>query len=288
MNIIKLIKEEINLIKEYITKNEVYLKDYFSMSDEQKKSNLPHEYYYFFEDFLYDEDIDFEMSKEIKKSNYEDEPEEEVNMFDGYDLEFIWWLENNNKELYDKYSDWLFEKINNNTLDIPDWEYPAWSYFDNSPQLIKNQWLIHFTDDATSIAEEGFKYGVDEIDKLGLTTQLGDFEKKYGGYNFSYTLSDFPRYARGGSRSGEYKYGNECVIFRASGIKIYHYGDEEPQVIFYGNTATNIIPIVEGETEKYGIYNNKTNRLLFENEKLERVVKWIVDNYTQYRKYLTY
>jgi hypothetical protein len=204
-------------------------------------------------------------------------------MFDS-EMELVTWLESNNKELYNQFADYLYEKIKNSTLPINDSDYPAWSYFDDSPELIKNQWLIHFTDDADSIVREGFKYGVDDMTKLGLTTHLGEFDKKYGGYNFAYLLSDFPRYGRRSYvHGGGYKYGKEAVVFNASGIKLWHYGDEEPQVIFYGNTAKNIIPITKGENTDWSI-RDKNGRILFENDKLERVVDWLVDNYSQYRK----
>ena len=274
---------EQEVLTEYITKDEVYLRDYLSMSEEAKKEYLPQEYYYFFEDFLEETDTEFEMPKETRPSDYADEPYEEVDMFDD-NMELMIWLEKNNREIYDLFADYLYDKIKDNTLPIAESEYPAWSYFDDRPTLVKNQWLIHFTDNAEDVAMNGFKYGVDDMTKLGLTTHLGEFDKKYGGYNFAYLLSDFPRYARGGRRGG-YKYGKEAVVFNASGIKTWHYGDEEPQVIFYGNTATNIIPIIKGENADWGIYN-KNGRILFENDELERVVYWLTQNYSQYRKSL--
>lgn len=261
-----------NVLKEYISRDEIYLKDYFSQTEEAKKYYLPHEYYYFFEDFLMEEGIDFEVPKEMVSGD------------DGVEeMELMVWLEANNKNLYNSFANYLYKKINENTLPIPDSEYPAWSYFDGGPKIIKNQWLIHFTDNANEIASKGFKYGVDDITKLGLTTHLGEFDKKYGGYNFAYTISDFPRYAKSGFRNKGYKYGNEAVLFKASGIKLWHYGDEEPQVIFYGNTATNIIPILGGEKFDWGVYA-KNGRLLYENDDLLKVVEWISKNYNQYRK----
>lgn len=267
-------------IFEYISKNMIYLKDYLSMSDEQKKEYLPDEYYHFIQDFFDETDVDH---------SYDGNPYEKRLEFDD-DIEFVEWLRTNNKELYNDFANYLFKKIKNNTLPIDDSEYPAWSYFDNNPQLIKNQWLIHFTNDADSIAKSGFKYGVDDMTKLGLTTHLGEFDKKYGGYNFAYTLNDFQKYGSSSygnwSKSG-YKYGNEAVIFNASGIKVWHYGDEEPQVIFYGNTAKNIIPITSGDNFKFAIYG-KNGKILYENDKLTKVVDWIVNNYQQYRKNFAY
>jgi hypothetical protein len=286
------IREYLNeqqVLNEYITKDIVYLKDYFKMPKSSKMEYLPHEYYYFFDDFLDETDTEFERPKETQPSNYMDEPDEEVDMFDN-DIELMTWLENNNREIYNKFAEYLYDKISNNTLPINDAEYPAWSYFDDNPQLIKNQWLIHFTNDADNITKNGFKYGVNDMTKLGLTTHLGEFDKKYGGYNFAYTLNDFKKYGASSygnwSKSG-YKYGNEAVIFNASGIKVWHYGDEEPQVIFYGNTAKNIIPITSGENAKFGVFS-KNGNLLFENDDLPKIVKWIVNNYQQYRKNFVY
>jgi hypothetical protein len=287
-NIKKLIRKFLNeqkILNEYINKNVVYLKDYLTMPKSSKMAYLPHEYYYFFDDFLDETNTFFERPKEIKPSNYTDEPEEEVDMFDN-DIELIIWLERNDKETYNKFAEYLYDKITSNTLPINDADYPAWSYFDEDPEIVKNQWLIHFTGDAQGIAEHGFKFGVDDMTKLGLTTHLGEFDKKYGGYNFAYTLNDFKTYGRGGYTKSGYKYGSEAVIFNASGIKVWHHGDQEPQVIFYGNTAKNIIPIIRGEESKFGIYSNN-GRILFENDDLTKVVKWLVDNYEQYRRKLT-
>ena len=280
---------EQEILKEYLTNDVVYLKDYFMEPKSSKKLYLPHEYYYFFDDFLDETDTFFERPKESKNSDYVDEPDDEVDMFDS-DIELMTWLENNDKDIYNKFAEYLFDKISNYTLPINDSDYPAWSYFDDNPQIIKNQWLIHFTNDADGIAKNGFKYGVDDMTKLGLTTHLGEFDKKYGGYNFAYTLNDFSKYGQSSygnwTKSG-YKYGNEAVIFNASGIKLWHHGDEEPQVIFYGNTAKNIIPITKGENFKFGV-RSKNGKFLFENDDLNKIVEWIVTNYQQYRKNFVY
>jgi hypothetical protein len=275
----KYLNEE-QILNEYITNNEIYLRDYLSMSKERKMVYLPHEYYYFFQDFIDETGAEFEQPKETVKSDYEDEDDVEVNMFDDNELELMTWLENNDKKTYNDFAKYLYDRIMDSTLPINDSEYPAWAYFSDNPELIKNQWLIHFTDNANDIAKEGFKYGIDEMEKLGLTCHLSDFEKKYGGYNFAYTLSDFPKYAK---KSGGYKYGKEAVIFNASGIKVWHYGDEEPQVIFYGNTAKNIIPITSGENSEFAIYS-KDNKILYENDDLKNVVYWLIKNFNQYRK----
>ena len=274
-NINEIVKSVIN---EYLTRDMVSLLKYFSLTDEEKKNSLPHEYYYFFNDFLIENDINFTYpthdfydhnGKLEKGDKYED-------------YEIVEWLYGNNKKLFDNFADYLYDRINNNTLNIDDAEYPAWSFF-SKPEIIKNQWLIHQTKNADSVAEKGFIYGVDDGTKLGLTTHLGEFEKKYGGYNFAYTLNDFLKYGKSGFN---YKYGEEAVVFNASGIRLWHYGDEEYQTIFYGNTARNIIPITH-YTSTYDIHSLKTNNILYEGETMEDSVMWLIKNFSQYRKHLS-
>jgi len=276
MNLIKKKLHE-RLIKEFMSQDMIYLKNYFNLSDELKKDYLPHEYPEQLDNFLYDENINFELPKNT--SNVD---------IDGYDIEeemshyeIIEWLFYNNKELFNKFGDWLFNKINNYELDIPDSDYPAWSFFDK-PEILKNQWLIHFTNNANGIAREGFKYGVDEMSKLGLTTHLSQFDKQYGGYNFAYTLKDYLRYGKSGR---SFKYGEEAVIFRASGIRIYHNSDQEYQTIFYGKTATNIIPITEEYGNEYAIHSKISGKILYQNDNFDNVVKWLINNFDQYRKH---
>lgn len=96
--------------------------------------------------------------------------------------------------------------------------------------LPRTTWLIHFSDKAWNIASEGFKRGVDDVRYLGLTTYLNDREKENGGYNFALEVKD--RVV--GSVAREKKYGKNAVMFQSSGVKTYHSGDEERQIIFYG------------------------------------------------------
>lgn len=278
MSIKKILREA--LIKEYLNRDMVSLKSYFRQTEEEKKSYLPHMYSYEFEDFLDRYGIEF---TEPTHEFYNGDGELEAG--DPYEhYEIMDWLETNNKELYNQFAEYLYEYISDYTLNIPDSDYPAWSFFDDNPRIIKNEWLIHFTDEANSIAQDGFTYGVDEIDKLGLTTHLGEFDKKYGGFNFSYTLKDFYRYGNKGYNN--YKYGSEAVIFKASGLEIYHNSDHEPQTIFYGNTATNIIPITQGEEAKWCIRSIEDSRVFYESDDLREVVSWVSQNYHQYRKKL--
>jgi hypothetical protein len=124
-----------------------------------------------------------------------------------------------------------------------------------------------------------------DIERLGLTTNFRQ-EYKSGGYNFSYTIQDFKRYGYSINLNQKFKYGKEAVIFKCSGVRVLHYGDEEYQTIFWGKLATHINAIERGENADFAIYNNKTRRLLYENDDIEKVIDWFVKNYEQYKNYL--
>jgi len=267
---------------EYLKKDEnIWLYQYLKMTDEQKKNSLPHDYPWFFKDFIDDERIEFKFPTHDYIDVDGEQTGEEYETF-----EIIEWLESNNKELFDKFGEWLFKRVNNNTLDIPDHEYPTWSFFGN-PEIIKEQWLIHLTDNSYDIVRDGFTKGTYDLDKLGLTTHLHPYNKEHGGYNFAYAIYDFKRYGKSwrGWEQG-YKYGKEVVIFRCSGVRARHNSDEEYQTIFWGSVATHINVIETGENKKWGIYNKISGRLIYENDDLEKVIDWFTFNYNQYKKYL--
>ena len=64
-------------------------------------------------------------------------------------------------------------------------DQPSWSVLDY--RGAGYGWLVHFGRDASSIAYEGFDEGVNQVDKLALTTlHCGDY-KDHQGYNFAYS-----------------------------------------------------------------------------------------------------
>lgn len=266
---------------EYLSNEDIYLKNYINMSKSDRMHNLPFEYYEFFEDFTIETGSDFEIPKEYVKSDYMDEDDVEVDMFENNTYELIEQIYKNDKTTYNEFAEYLYDKINNFYLPIEDQDYPAQAYFNNGAKILKNQQLIHFTNKPKEIANKGFEYGVSDANKLGLTRYLDISYKLDGGYNFAYVISDIHKYAE--VRKGLYKYGTEAVIFRASGIKVWHDGDKEEQVIFQGKNAKDIVPITKGEKYQFAVYNKK-GRLLYENDDMLKVVNQITNNYIQYHK----
>jgi len=242
--------------KEYISNDLIYLKRYLNQTEEEQKQSLPYEYPY-----LYDIYPD---KKEMGTDDY------------SYYFEKI----EGTKE-FDEFAEWLYDGIKDYKFanEIPDSELPAWTFFDDNPKILKRDWLIHFSNSVSNIEDEGFTRGVDQVEKLGLTTHLNEYDLAYGGYNFAYEAFNFERYYM--DRMGP-KYGSDAVLFQAPGIKTYHYGDEEPQVIFWGKTATNIIPIYQSSDDKWWIENRKGGEL-YSSEDIAEVVAWAINNFKQYK-----
>lgn len=97
-------------------------------------------------------------------------------------------------------------------------------------------------------------------------------------------------------------------MFHANGIKVYHYGDEQHQVIFWGPSARDLVPIYHGnvdiDIDHYDDYidsrgdsddtwyvtddKSPYGRVLYFNQEIEDVIAWVENNFFQYRKRLNY
>lgn len=150
-------------------------------------------------------------------------------------------------------------------------ELPTWMSVDFN-RIVKNEWCIHFGNNATEIAKEGFTGGTEEIDRLAYTN--AGQEKPTAGFNFAFLITD---------RSVDYnEYGSEAVIFRTSGVEVYHYGDNQNQVIFWGPNAHDFIPI---EYDGWGDWVVKgLNDQVLKKGKPSEIAFWATDNLPQYRK----
>jgi hypothetical protein len=130
---------------------------------------------------------------------------------------------------------------------------------------VDNEWLIHGTNDAGSIEANGFTRGVWDLCTLGLTTCFVD-KVKTGGFNFGFYATSF-------HEREVLAYGKEAVVFRASGVEVYHHGDQQRQIIFLGNTATDIHSI----SYYSGSYYANINDVEFEGT-LKECADWIMEN----------
>ena len=159
-------------------------------------------------------------------------------------------------------------------------------------------WLVHFHTIPEEISRNGFKYGVNDFNKLWRTNR--DLNNK--GYNFAYLWNDIPW---DNSFSGKFGYGDGAVMFKANGIYFHHNDDDENQVIFWGEDAIDIIPIYHGDDwtierelnvddrhkeqisdSIWYVINKETSRILYYSEELENIVRWVIKNYNQYKNKL--
>jgi hypothetical protein len=115
-------------------------------------------------------------------------------------------------------------------------EAPSFLFFDR-PKVLRNAWLVHFTADAERVARQGFRRGVEDPMRVGLTTLLSQSQKRTPGYTFAFRPGDVNRYAW---NRGRPKYGKEAVVFRADAVLAYHTSDEEDQAIAWGPEAKDI------------------------------------------------
>ena len=253
-----------------------YVKDYYTDDEGNGYEDL---WEYFNENIEKDEEIDeYDQFSEFCEHIFYDMEYDYDAFFD-----FIWKDYDLQNSLYS-----YLDEIAHNMW----YEAPAFVFF-SSPRLVKNKWLVHFSNGAYSIAKEGFKYGTEDLDRLAYSG-CGDISNKFGsGYDFAY-LADNANDSMyiSGNHVDSPKYGDELVLFQASGVEAYHDGDQERQVIFYGPSAKNIIYIRNeyGNSEKYrsikvwqvcDVYNK---RVIYENEDLENVIDWAIKNYAQYRR----
>lgn len=252
------------VLSEMVTQDAIAFKNYLGMSDEEKSTDLAHKYSYMVDDF-FSEELD------------EDVPEKYVGM-EGYEV--VETMEADGDPLFKAFCQWIMEKFNNGRSGM-EYDRPAWSTFSEG-ELMRNQWLVHFTssDNAHSIMRHGFTKGVDDIDQLGWTTHLHDRAKQHGGYNFAYHWSDVRRYGSDG------KYGDTAVIFMASGVRAHHYGDEEPQFVFYGNTARHINVIHKNRETDMWELEAKNGRVLVSKERIHEIVEWFITFHDRFRSIL--
>lgn len=260
-NITLYFQESTEPINEYLDRNyNMPLYKYFKWaekaSDDEKVKDLCYNAPYAIEDFIekYQEIDEFEDALE----KYGED--------DWYDEDVVDWFVSVLSEygLLGKFIDFFQQ-------DVSYIEWPSWIVM-SSPRIVKNEWCIHFGEDSDSIAREGFTHGTDDLEKLGYTRRDAS-KMNLPGYNFAY-----PAYYNRINTD----YGSEAVLFQTSGVEIYHDGDCEHQVIFWGPYAKNFIPIKQAYGEWY-VYGNK-GQTLYKSENIDDIIRWAMNNKEQYRK----
>ena len=153
-------------------------------------------------------------------------------------------------------------------------------------RYVDEEWCVHFTykNEVSEIVKNGFKYGTPEVTRVPYGSGRKGGEN---GYNYAFLASDICSADNDVTKF----WGYNCVIFRCSGILGYHRGDKNRQVVFQGEDAHNIIPVVEHKNDDgsscCAILSNK-NKILykFDLQDFDKGVEWLINNEVQYRKQL--
>lgn len=242
---------------------------YMNMSDVEKAVDLCYSHQYILKTF-FDENDEFAGALvEVSGEDYET-----LESMDDYEFTETYYslFENELSSFVDDFIEFC-----NDYLDERSWDNIPLYLVADYEGTVNNQWLLHMTDNLDGISKEGFSYGV-QMDELAYTPARGTTKYKYGaGYNFAFRLCD--------ANHAEGTYGHYAVLFRASGILIYHYGDEEHQVIFYGPSAHDII-IIDNDYGDWVIDSRITGNRLVRFTKLEDACNWAINNLPQYNRHL--
>jgi len=184
------------------------------------------------------------------------------------------YLENMPEGEREAFKKWLKTRLE--SMDLGDPTLPTYLFMTFESIVVPSSWLIHFSDDAADIAANGFEYGAEDFTQLGLTTHFSDnWRKKMPGWNFAFSVND-----RGPQRG---RYGDEAVLFQSGGVRVYHFGDEENQVIFKGTSVERLI-LLENDGGSWVINNTQNDRELANEDSLNDIINWAIRNERQYSK----
>ena len=219
-------------------------------------------------------------------------------------------------EAIDEYLDNRMSKIRNDfkKRNYEETRGLAWSDdAEDGKEIVHDEWMVHFSDYADKIAKEGFTKGNDYDGKLkSATYQRGKTE---GGYNYAYLASDV--IGSKGSKFLDYLKERETpfVMFKGNGYRFHHNQDEENQVVlnniqkdtmvfvrrFYDqwcvlstanpnwkNRTKDINP--KSEDERFAMYNprNIIEGILYSDDDIDKVIKWVMNNFDQYHNKINY
>lgn len=219
-------------------------------------------------------------------------------------------------EAIDEYLDNRMSKIRNDfkKRNYEETRGLAWSDdAEDGKEIVHNEWMVHFSDYADKIAKEGFTKGNDYDGKLkSATYQRGKTE---GGYNYAYLASDV--IGGKGYKFLDYLKERETpfVMFKGNGYRFHHNQDEEDQVVL-NNIQKGTMVFVRRlydqwcvlstanpnwkkrtkdinprpEDERFAMYNprNIIEGILYSDDDIDKVIKWVMNNFDQYRTKIKY
>lgn len=182
------------------------------------------------------------------------------------------WLKVADDKDKSRFRDWITYKNDNDTYSP--YYQPAYMHMDFK-RISKPGWLVHFTSDPYSIRRHGFLYGHPvEYGYEGLALTTWKQNRKTGaGFNFA-----FEAFTKGADiAASSAKYGKHCVIFWSAGVEVYHYGDSEYQVLFWGPSVNKSMIFAIYNGDNGWCAESPAKDFCFDN--FESACSWVVENY---------
>lgn len=263
----------------------------------KQKEYLVNHFGAWFPDYMLKKDISFEdedeeedyyeywdrLSDEANSYEYESDDEYNKDLYRNDKLTTL--LKREYPEEIDGFGSYITNKLsmygNYAKHFLPNWFYLKPIDSNNGYKLLKNEWMVHFTDNDSEIVQSKYFYGAD-LDTLSLT--LGGDR---GDYVFAFDASLLGQMV--GNRWGNDAkdrplwFGKNFIMFQGVGALISHSGDKFYQVIADRNTIKHMIQVknINGE---YCVLRNDNQQPIFKNEDYAIVIQWIMDNFIQYHK----
>lgn len=163
-------------------------------------------------------------------------------------------------------------------------EAPSYLFLRDAELVASDTWLVHFSDSARSVAAQGFTRGFSDMGRVAHTRRPLSGAGPLVGWNFAF--QPLSKHAERAALEGHY--GASAVLFRSGGVEVWHAGDGERQVLFWGPLVKEFV-LLERESERgpWVVRDRRTGRVL-RRGKAEPVVEWapvaewVMDHWRQY------
>ena len=219
-------------------------------------------------------------------------------------------------ESVDEYLDKRMSKIRNDFKTKNYDESTGFSWSDDAEdgkEIIHNEWMIHFSDDAPKISHEGFTQGNDYEGKLKSATYRRG--KTEGGYNYAYLASDVIEHKYWSFLNYLKDRQTPFVMFKGNGYRFHHEQDGEEQVVLNNVQSGTKVLIMsrydqwcvlsttnpdwkerkkdinpKPEDERFAMNNTRNilDGVIYSDDDIDNVIKWVMTNFEQYRNKFKY
>ena len=218
-------------------------------------------------------------------------------------------------ESIDEYLDKRMSKVRND-FKTKNYETNGFEWSEDAEdgkEIIHNEWMIHFSNDAPKMSQEGFTKGNDYDGKLKSATYRRG--KVDGGYNYAYLANDVigQKYWRFLDYLKDRQ--TPFMMFKGNGYRFYHDQDGENQVVFNNiqkDTKVLIMSLYDQwcvlsssnpdwkrrekdinpkpEDERFAMNNTRNilDGVIYSDDDIDKVIKWVMTNFEQYRNKFKY